>query len=887
MKIKIWGKSKVNGREIFLTDHINDVLDVFHHLEKHVEPDYLREMIKAIIKYHDAGKILPYFQRKTLKNQSYQPFDVYTKLPHSILSALLVDEEALKEQLVKKFEGDREKAESFSKYIISAIAYHHWREDFYDIVEGNTSVFSNLMKLVEDKEKWPQIQENLNNVYSNIGNGNIKLSMNKRWLEGINNGIRFADYVIPPYLLYRMPKRIESVSSQLKDWILMSGFTMISDHFASYVESKAEEGISNADVEMAGLQFDKIKEEIGKQLKNKIKSYDSEKIWQFQHVVQYKEDNTILLAPTGIGKTEFSYLWSNGEKFFYTLPLRTAVNQIFDRTRKTFGEKKAGILHSDADVYILGDGGESESMKIYELARQLSASAIVSTGDQFFPYSLRPPGYEKVFAKFSYSRLIIDEVQAYDPKAAAIVVKFIEHMVQMGGKFLLMTATLPSFIKDEIKTRIYNEEDNDRNYKELNLFNEDIQLSTFSKHKVQFKEEIYKENQLSFSKDLIKEIIDKAIENDGKRVLVVLNTVKQAQAVFDDLKKEIKSDVDMRLFHSRFTQAHRKKIEKELEDFIGNNEFSRKNKRPKILVATQVVEASLDLDADYLFTELAPWDSLVQRMGRVLREAHPKASNLNNLISKRYGETDLPENIFVLVYNGKNKNGRLVFESGQGYVYNNELLQTSLKLLEDQKDLKQRNIPIDKIKKWNNEEEAKRKNSPISKIENLLLSESDKSYLVECLFSALPHNSRYLREFYDMLQILDAGFMSDRKSDAQKVFREINSTNVISENKRDSFISELKNFELKHGYDNQYAYTHFKNEVLSKYQISVQTNKVKEYLTEVNLVPYYIRISEEITNPKVLKKLYNWLFGVYFVDLDYSEIGGLEGVKEMSSVEIY
>ena len=72
-------------------------------------------------------------------------------------------------------------------------------------------------------------------------------------------------------------------------------------------------------------------------------------------------------------------------------------------------------------------------MRIYELAKNLSYPAIVSTGDQFFPYALRPPAYEKIFAKFSYSRLIIDEVQAYDPKAAAIVVKFIEHIVQMGG----------------------------------------------------------------------------------------------------------------------------------------------------------------------------------------------------------------------------------------------------------------------------------------------------------------------------------------------------------------------------------------------------------------------------------------------------------------------
>jgi len=82
------------------------------------------------------------------------------------------------------------------------------------------------------------------------------------------------------------------------------------------------------------------------------------------------------------------------------------------------------------------------------------------------------------------------------------------------------------------------------------------------------------------------------------------------------------------------TQSHRKEKESELAKFIGNNDESRADKKPKILVATQVVEASLDLDADYLYTELAPWDSLVQRMGRVLREAHPKAQNLNEVIKR-------------------------------------------------------------------------------------------------------------------------------------------------------------------------------------------------------------------------------------------------------------
>lgn len=865
MTTKIWAKSKIGDKEISLSQHINDVLKVFQCLYPKVVSETLCELIKLVIEYHDAGKILPYFQRKTLGNCDYEPFEVYSNIPHSILSALLVDIPKLKEQLDNQF-AEQQNLETYTKYILSAIAYHHWRESFFDIVEGHTDVFERLNKLVSDKEKWNKIEENLKQVYSEIKpNVMIKPLLNEKWLIGLNNGIRFADYVVPPYQLYRMPQRIELDSSSLKDWILISGFTMVCDHFASYIESEAEENVSPADVEIQGINYDNLKAKIEEELKSKIGStYNPSKIWQFQYVEDLKDQNTILLAPTGMGKTEFSYLWSNGTKFFYTLPLRTAVNQIYGRTKKIFGEGKAGILHSDADAYLLGEGGESESMRVYELARQLSYPAIVSTGDQFFPYALRPPAFEKIFAKFSYSRLIIDEVQAYDPKAAAIVVKFIEHVVQMGGKFLLMTATLPDFIRKELNKRLEGVE-----FKTLNLFEEDAELAKFSKHKAQLKIENYKIDQHSYDKKTIQEIVDKAKVNGGSRVLVVMNTVKQAQTVFDDLHKEASSNIEIKLFHSRYTQSHRKSKEGELEAFIGNNDNSRKDKCAKILVATQVVEASLDLDADYLYTELAPWDSLIQRMGRVFREYRNKSANAAEMIYKRYNQIEIPENVFILIYNGKNKKGKDVYESAQGYVYKEELLKISLKLIEDK---------YTDFEKWH-----KKPSIDFEKLENLsmMLNEGDKYDLVELLFQNLSSDSSYLKSFFAMLQILDAGFMSDRKSDAQKIFREINDVNVIAENNIEEFINDLQAFDFQQ----KYAYTRFKKDILSKYLVSVQTSKVKEYIYESNLVFNSLKASDSISERFKLIKLRNWLYGVYFVNLDYTELGGLNGVVEIPNYE--
>lgn len=105
----------------------------------------------------------------------------------------------------------------------------------------------------------------------------------------------------------------------------------------------------------------------------------------------------------------------------------------------------------------------------------------------------------------------------------------------------------------------------------------------------------------------------------GRQTLVVLNTVKQARELFSNLTKLLKKqegddEIEAHLIHSRFRPADR-------EDWI-NRFLSRetlKTDTNRILVATQVVEAGVDISATCLVTELAPWPSLVQRFGRAAR----------------------------------------------------------------------------------------------------------------------------------------------------------------------------------------------------------------------------------------------------------------------------
>jgi len=92
---------------------------------------------------------------------------------------------------------------------------------------------------------------------------------------------------------------------------------MICDHFASLIESGAINNINFKDIEIQGPDFNIIKNNISNELNNKIgKENNGNNIWQFNEVKNNLEKNIILLAPTGIGKTEFAYLWSMVKKCF-------------------------------------------------------------------------------------------------------------------------------------------------------------------------------------------------------------------------------------------------------------------------------------------------------------------------------------------------------------------------------------------------------------------------------------------------------------------------------------------------------------------------------------------------------------------------------------------
>lgn len=316
-----------------------------------------------------------------------------------------------------------------------------------------------------------------------------------------------------------------------------------------------------------------------------------------------RDKNILTIAQTGMGKTEASLLWSGNNKLFFFLPLQVTNNSIYRRIKDLISgnvDNKLGLLHSN-NLEIYNEDEDSNILEHYKLSKQFSLPINVSTIDQLFDFVFRYPGYELKLATLSYSKIIVDEIQMYDPRLLACLIFGLETIVHYGGKVNVTTATLAPFIKDKLMTNI------------------DFKIGTFTNDLVRHNLKIYKEELNS------EKIIDYYIQHkddESCKILVVVNTVKKAQEVYQQLTKIGVENVQ--LLHSKFNKNDRLEKEKEIiED--GKTEV----KKNCVWISTQIVEASLDIDFDVLFTELSDLSGLFQRLGRCNRKGKKSIDDYN------------------------------------------------------------------------------------------------------------------------------------------------------------------------------------------------------------------------------------------------------------------
>lgn len=317
--------------------------------------------------------------------------------------------------------------------------------------------------------------------------------------------------------------------------------------------------------------------------------------------------NLILSAPTGSGKTESAFLWLKSQlkneedqgRIFYVLPFTASINAMYERLNKAIGQElgKVGMLHGKLREYLNNYfenqeySVDAKKIKINELQaiyKSIITPIKVTTPFQLLRHLFGLKGYEQGMFEMSGCYLIFDEIHAYSPDVFAQIKVLIEFATQyLKAKVMIMTATMPLFLRRELEASL-----NDCVQVEATpeLYNQ------FRRHRVIlhncFLHESYSEIKSSLEK--------------GRKVLVVCNTVKSAQYAFHELKGYAGKAI---LLHSSFSGRDRACIEKKL---MGDD--------INLLVGTQAVEVSLDIDYDIIYTEPAPIDALIQRFGRVNRK---------------------------------------------------------------------------------------------------------------------------------------------------------------------------------------------------------------------------------------------------------------------------
>ena len=425
-----------------------------------------------------------------------------------------------------------------------------------------------------------------------------------------------------------------------------------------------------------------------------------QKIWQLPISKKSINDNVILQAGTGSGKTEFALFWLNGKKGFYTLPIRTSVNAMYDRLCEIYEKQNkdsvVGLMHSDSAFYLMDkqNDGMFDSFKVLDESKQLSMPISVSTADQLFTAVFRYPGYEKIYATLACSKLVIDEIQSYNPEIVAVILKGLEDLHNLGCKFCIITATLPSFYLQHLE--------------EKNILFQKI----LPKFKKQPRHKIVQLDHSIVDKQVL-ELIKQQLSNSEK-MLVITNTVSAAIKVKNILYD---NGIFCDLLHSRFILKHRKEKESKIK--------SQNNKG--VWITTQLVETSLDIDFDVLITEISTADSQIQRWGRVWRNQEKR---------KAY-KGDLP-NIFITTN-----------PSDDGKIYDSKITELTKKQLQQN--------------------------------QNKLLSDYDEYIIVQNVFSTKNiKDTEYMKKFESSLKILyDINLTLDNKSQAQKLFRDINDISVI------------------------------------------------------------------------------------------------------------
>lgn len=590
-------KNSGNVESETLVEHTEYVLQSLRQLQERYPklPDTFWKASYIMCLFHDSGKIAQNFQDSLMKGTKDE------RIRHELFSGIIL-------WLFSKdffFKYDKHVAALYShhKSLNSELIDKDFAHKLYIEVENLKEWFYFIeYKIKNIQNKYPKPSEELINKFSKV-------------TPDIYRNLFLHKFYDEYKLKWDEKARLEYINTKavlsIADWSA-SGHFNLSESFL-YNEST----LLNA---------------LGEKLKKEGKKFEKLSFSKFQ--LESKKDlNVLAIAPTGSGKTEASLIWASQknkyDKIIYCLPTRVTSNAIYKRLTGYFGNQNCSVVHSSALLYQKEIDNNYDSRK-YLRDKTFFSNVTVCTVDQLLTQGFNLGFWEVKSFHCKKARIIIDEIHLYSPYTLALILQTIKFLREkLNARFFIMSATMPSKLRKLLDNSLGGES----NYTLV----QDTEL-------LQSGRNLFEIRKITIQENLNE--IKSALSNYSK-ILVVVNTVDQAIELYKRLKPTAKKmNKKCICFHSRFIQKDRQNIENQISDIEDKGE-------PVLLIATQVVEVSLDIDFDILFTENAPIDAIIQRAGRINRKRNTKKDSKvivhqHSKVSEEYvyTETDILNKTF-------------------------------------------------------------------------------------------------------------------------------------------------------------------------------------------------------------------------------------------------
>jgi CRISPR-associated endonuclease/helicase Cas3 len=354
----------------------------------------------------------------------------------------------------------------------------------------------------------------------------------------------------------------------------------------------------------------------------------------------------VVTCPTGEGKTEAALLRhaaGTTEGLIFALPTRSTADAMMDRVRAAFEgtRNRANLSHAyavlnefyappqrEVETSCEDHDGLSPSEWLSGRLMSLLAPVTVSTCDQVLAAGIRQRWSATRLLATANRHVVLDEVHTYDQYQSKILEGLLRWWGKTGTRVTLLSATLPTWQRNMFVTA----------YSPTHPAIEKAQ-ARFPSHtivtpgmihdpelpKSRFTYDLGLDAQLVTSQvdDHVAWVDAQARTYPRARIGVVVNTVTRCVEVAEGLRV---LGHDVLVLHSRMLAGHRDEVSRSLTRLIGKRDDATGHGQGQgvIVVGTQVIEASLDVDFDLMTSDLAPGPSLVQRAGRLWRHDDPR-----------------------------------------------------------------------------------------------------------------------------------------------------------------------------------------------------------------------------------------------------------------------